>query len=180
VVEGCCSASGARALHLVWEHGAAREADELHVHLGLTRETPWAGVVNHEPVQGRLDVRLREALRLRLRAPSWLPPEQAALTVDGAQRPLVLEGPYVVLDSLPAGSQVSLHYPLTERVEGFTVDEKTTLAYWRGGLVIDVLPDEGPAPIYQHRVGDEPLADWSLESDASDSARPRAVPRAGD
>jgi hypothetical protein len=137
-------------------------------------------VVNHEPQQGRLDVRLREALQLRLRAPSWLRPGEATLTVDGAPRPLLLEGPYVVLDPLPAGSQVSLHYPLAERVEGFTVDEKTTLAYWRGGLVIDVLPDEGPAPIYQHRIADEPQADWSVESDASDSARPRAVPKTGD
>ena len=49
LVEGCCSGSGARALSLVWEHAVNARDGTLAVHLGLTRETPWASVASHEP-----------------------------------------------------------------------------------------------------------------------------------
>ena len=87
----------------------------------------------------------------RLRVPSWVAPGTAALWLDGAQRELRWDGTYLALDTVAAGSRVSLRYPLAERVEGFSVNDETTLAYWRGGTVVDVLPDQGPAPIYQRR-----------------------------
>src|SRR5205807_964473 len=34
VVEGCCTGSGARALHMLWEHTAEDRPDGLWVHLG--------------------------------------------------------------------------------------------------------------------------------------------------
>jgi hypothetical protein len=149
VVEGCCSASGARALGLVWERSVERQDATLSVHLGITRDSPWAQVISYEPAEGRLEVMVREPLVLRLRVPSWAVPDSLTLAVDGVPREPRRGGGYVLVDEVPAGSRVTLGYRLVEREEGFTVNDETTLAYWRGGSVHDVLPDRGPAPIYQ-------------------------------
>jgi hypothetical protein len=130
VVEGCCSGSGARALSLVWERAVERQGNALSVHLGITRDSPWAQVVSHEPATGRLDVLLREPLAVRIRVPSWAAPDSVMLWVGESQRDARREGSYLV-------------------EEAFTVNEETTLASWRGGVVLDVLPDRGPAPIYE-------------------------------
>jgi DUF1680 family protein len=151
LVEGCCSASGARALSLVWEHAVEPRDGLVYVHLGLTRDTPWASVVSHEPRRGQIDLVLPEARGLRLRLPSWTVPEQATLRVNDVRRALRWDGPYLALEALPPGSRVSVRYPLAERVEGFSVDGETTLAYWSGGTVVDVLPDDGPAATYHDR-----------------------------
>ncbi len=149
LVEGCCSASGARALCQVWEQALEQRGGTLFVHLGLTRESPWARVTAHEPAAGQLDVVPHQPLALRLRVPSWAPPDSVTLWVDGAQRDARRASGYVVVDEVPAGATVSLRYALTEREEGFAVNGETMLAYWRGGTVLDVLPDQGPLPIYQ-------------------------------
>lgn len=167
LTEGCCSASGARALSLIWEQAVEPRERLLYVHLGLTRDTPWASIISHEPLRGQLDVALHERRGLRLRLPSWAAPEQTTLWVDRVQRDLRWEGPYVALDPLPPGSQVSLRYPLAERVEGFSVDDETTLAYWRGGTVVDVLPDDGPAAIYHDRHAAYDLLSWDAGGAAS-------------
>jgi hypothetical protein len=86
---------------------------------------------------------------LRLRVPSWAAPNSVTLWVGDAQRDVPWESGYVVVDAVPAGSRVSLRYDLVERTEAFTVNDETTLAYWRGGTVLDVDPDRGPVPIYR-------------------------------
>jgi DUF1680 family protein len=152
-VEGCCSGSGARALSLVWEHGLERRGGLLYVHVGLSRGGPLATVTSHEPAVGRLDVVPRADAALRLRVPSWAAPDSVTLWVDNAQRDAPREGGYVVADSVPAGSHVSLRYEMAVRTEAFTVNDETTHAHWRGGSVMDVDPDRGPVPIYQPHHG---------------------------
>jgi DUF1680 family protein len=152
-VEGCCSGSGARALGLVWEHSLEQRDRVLYVHVGLSREGPQARVTSYEPTAGRLDVVPRTATALRLRVPSWAVPGSVTLWVNNAWRGARREGGYVVVDEVPAGSQVSLRYDLVARTESFTVNDETTSAHWRGGTVLDVDPDRGPAPIYRsHRI----------------------------
>jgi hypothetical protein len=151
-VEGCCSGSGGRALGLVWEHGLEQRGPVLHVHLGVSRDGPLAQVTSYEPAAGRLDVVPRAATALRLRVPTWAAPDSVSLWVDDTRRDARRDGGYVAVDPVPAGSRVSLRYDLIERVEAFTVNDETTLAHWRGGTVLAVDPDRGPAPIYQRRT----------------------------
>ena len=149
LVEGCCSGSGARALGLVWEHAVERRGGTLYVHLGLTRDSALARVISHEPAAGRLDVVPRTPLALRLRVPTWAAADTVTLWVAGQQREPRREGPYVAVDEVAADTRVTLRYGLRERVEHFAVNDETTVAHWRGGTVLDVEPDTGPAPIYR-------------------------------
>ena len=168
VVEGCCSGSGARALSLVWEHGLEQRGAVLYVHLGLSRDGRLARVTSYEPAAGRLDVVPSMAAALRLRVPSWAAPDSLTVWVNDAQRDVRREGDYVAVDEVPAGSRVSLRYGLVERTEGFTVNEETTLAHWRGGTVMDVDPDVGPVPIY-HPGRASPLAATASRSPTAPS-----------
>ena len=102
---------------------------------------------------------------MRLRVPDWMPPAQVTLWVDDTRREASWDGSYVVLDTLPAGSAVSLRCPLATREEAFAVNDQTTLAYWHGSTVVDVLPVEGPAAIYRHR-------DDALRRAPGDAAEP--------
>lgn len=149
LVEGCCSASGARALSRVWEHTLDYAADTLTIHLGLSRSSPWADVYSHEPQRGQLDIVLHVPLALRLRPPRWAPPDGLTLLLDEVPLPLEWDGDYLTVAQAPAGACLSLRYPLLDRQEGFAVNAETTLAFWRGGTVLDVLPDSGPVPIYR-------------------------------
>lgn len=137
-------------MSLVWEHALEWVDDTLTVHLGISRPCPWAEVVSHEPLAGQLDVTLRQAATVRLRVPSWAR-GSARLYVDDAPVAAEQEGDYVAA-AAAAGSRVSLRYALVEHEEGFAVNDETTLAYWRGGTVLDVLPDADPAPIYQRHL----------------------------
>jgi len=172
-VEGCCSGSGARALSLVWEHALEQRGPVLYVHVGLSRDGPLARVASHEPAAGRLDVVPHSATGLRLRVPSWAAPDSVTLWVNDTQRDARRDGGYVAVDEVPASSRVSLRYDLVERTETFTVNDETTLAHWRGGSVIAVDPDVGPAPIFRTRRDSQPPAAASRGT-----ARPASVTRA--
>jgi hypothetical protein len=88
---------------------------------------------------------------VRLRVPDWVVAAGPTLLVNDQRRDLVWEGRYLRLAPLAAGSRVSLRYPLREQVEGFSVNEETTHATWLGGTVVDVVPDQGPVPIYRRQ-----------------------------
>ncbi len=140
VVEGCCACSGLRGLFLAWHHAVIAEGGTVWVHLGLSRDSPWAEVVSYEPYAGQLDVRLRAAHRLCVRVPSWVP--RAALTVLVDEQPMApsWEGAYLRFESLARGQTVSLRYPLVERTEEEGVEGERLTVRWRGGTVVSVEP----------------------------------------
>jgi hypothetical protein len=151
VIEGCCTCSGLRGLCLAWEHAIEERAGGVWVHLGLSRDSPWAEVLSFEPEVGQMDVRLHAAHHLRVRVPRWVPRD--ALTVLVADAPVSArwEGDYLRFDDLAAGQTVSLRYPLIERAEAEQVGAERLAVHWRGGTVVAVVPPGPGLEVYTSR-----------------------------
>jgi hypothetical protein len=151
IVEGCCTGSGARALHLLWEHTAEDRPDGLYVHLGFSSSLPAAELVGFEPYEGRREVHLREPRRVLIRLPDAAAPDQAALWVDGVRREPIWRGAYADAGSLGRGQVVALTYPLPTVSDHLEVNRQMLTARWKGSTVLEVLPD-GAAPTPYRRT----------------------------
>jgi len=154
LVEGCCTGSGARALHLVWEHAVEDRADGLYVHLGFSADRKAAEVLGYEPYAGQREVRLRAPRRVLVRLPDYARRDEAELWVDGARRDPLWRGAYADAGYLDAGQVVVLRYPLPIQTEQVEVNRQPLTVQWQGGTVLAVSP-EGAAPVPYRRA---PLA----------------------
>jgi hypothetical protein len=151
IVEGCCTGSGARALHLVWEHAVEDRADGLYVHLGFSVDRAPAEVLSYEPYLGQREVRLREARRVLIRLPEHARRDDAELWVDDARREPTWRGAYADAGLLGPGQAAVLRYPLTGHAEQVVVNQQSLTVHWKGGTVLGVSP-EGAAPVPYRRA----------------------------
>jgi len=159
IIEGCCTGSGARALHLVWEHTATDRAGELWVHLGFSGPRPAAEIVGYEPYEGRREVRLRAPRHVFLRAPARVRREDVQLWIDGKRHDVRWAGGYVDAGPLGAGQVAALRYPLALRSEREEVNRQPQLVGWKGDTVLEVWPPgSAPVPYQRTHLAQAPLA----------------------
>lgn len=151
-VEGCCLNGGMRAISLGWE--AIMSVDEWGVamHIPLTRDGPAARVIGYQPFEGRVDVIPRHPGGVRIRVPSWAKRGDLVVRLDDRETPWTLQGRYAVLESVPAGSRVSLQYPLRELKEEVIAGGQKFQVTWRGDVVVGVEPPGEREPAYQNRL----------------------------
>lgn len=159
IIEGCCTGSGARALHLVWEHAATDRGGELWVHLGFSGPRPAAEIVGYEPYEGRREVRLRAPRHVFLRAPARVRREDVQLWIDGKRHDVRWTGGYVDAGPLGAGQVAALRYPLALRSEREEVNRQPQLVGWKGDTVLEVWPPgSAPVPYQRAHLAQAPLA----------------------
>jgi hypothetical protein len=151
IVEGCCTGSGAKALHLLWEHAVEDRPEGLYVHLGFGSDREAAEVIGYEPYEGRREVRLRAARRVLIRLPDTARSEDAELWVDGARRDPVWRGAYADAGYLGAGQVAVLRYPLREVTERVEVNREMLTVHWKGSTVLEVSPS-GAIPVPYRRA----------------------------
>jgi hypothetical protein len=151
IIEGCCTGSGAKALHLLWEHAVEDRPDGLYVHLGFGSDREAAEVIGYEPYEGRREVRLRAARRVLIRLPDTARSEDAELWVDGTRRDPVWRGAYVDAGYLGAGQVAALRYPLREVTERLEVNRQMLSIHWKGSTVLEVRPS-GAIPVPYRRA----------------------------
>jgi hypothetical protein len=150
IVEGCCTGSGAKALHLLWEHAVEDRPDGLYVHLGFGAEREAAEVIGYEPFEGRREVHLRAPRRVLIRLPDTARRDDAELWVDGKRREPVWRGAYADAGQLGAGQVVALRYPLREFTEQVEVNRQLLTIRWKGSTVLEVSPS-GVLPVPYRR-----------------------------
>jgi hypothetical protein len=181
-VEGCCLNGGMRALALAW--GACQTADEtgLTVNLALSRNGPAGEVIGYQPFDGRLEVIPRATGAVRVRLPGWVQRQDVSVLADGRPGQWTFEGSYVVLSSVPAGTRISLSYPLRELEEDVTAGGEHFHVRWRGDVVLGVNPPGKREPAYSVRGGSvvlpvsEPTPAPPQAESRQTPTRPLAVP----
>jgi DUF1680 family protein len=148
-VPACCVGNGARQLYMVWRdmitHDAGR--NRLTAHILLNRASPWADINSHIPYRGQVDVRLKRDCEVALRIPEWATPQDCQCRINGSHTTPIWEGRYAVVP-VKAGQEVSLHFPITERLEKLTInkdarDEEFSSEFdllIRGNDIVDVRP----------------------------------------
>jgi hypothetical protein len=144
----CCTANGARTLYPVWDSIVKPDGDLVRVNLLLNRASPWLDVDSYLPVEGKVVLRIKEARHVAVRMPEWCVPFEVSVTVDQqARRPQVRDR-YVYVRDLQPGNQVTLTFPVSERVLERVMAGETYRVRLRGANVVGIEPGAARYPLY--------------------------------
>ncbi len=145
----CCTGNGTRTIYYVWENILTHKNGRLKVNLLLNRASPWADVNSHIPYQGRVDVKVKKARELSIRIPEWVKAKDARCRVNGKERSLTWAGRYAVVSRVRSGDEVTLTFPIGERVDRIQVEGRHYTLVRKGNDVVSVDPPGRKLPLYQ-------------------------------
>ena len=103
--------TAARTMYWIWDRALQYRDGELSVNLLLNRPSPWADVESHIPYTGRVDVKIKQALNLRVRLPDWASQQQTRCRLNDADRRVEWDGRYCKVGSVAPGDTVTLTFP---------------------------------------------------------------------
>jgi hypothetical protein len=150
-IQNCCSGHLPLGLLSVWDHAVSRGPDGLRINLLIDHDNPDCSVSDRQPREGRLDVRLKRKNSVRVRIPDWVPDTAPRLEVDGQAIPLAWEAKpsrYVRVDDVPAGSTMTLLYPLRERTLPERLGGELYTTQWKGDTVVRIEPPGRYIPVF--------------------------------
>ena len=143
---GCCAAAGGQGLSHLWENTLDDDGGTVDVNLWLTRGAPAMDLSAPEP--GRLEMRLKSARRVRLRAPGWMDPGLVRVTVDGRARPVPVSGGRVHLGEVSRGATVVVQAECPPRETRERVAGHEYVVNWRGNVVTGLRKCGPRLPVY--------------------------------
>jgi hypothetical protein len=117
VFQNCCGGSGTHGFFIAWKNAASFENGTLSVHLHFDKLLPQAEVRSYQPFQGRLAVRLKTECAVRVRIPDFVEAGALKAEMGGAVVPVRTWGNYAELGRHPAGTILTITYPLAARTE---------------------------------------------------------------
>ena len=114
---GCCNSNGTQGLYYAWEAITRRAGDTGIVNLLLSRASPWIDIDSYLPYEGKVVIRNKGCRRLVVRIPLWVPKAEVEAAVDG--KPVVCHwsGRYLNIDEASEEAEVTIRFPVEERVE---------------------------------------------------------------
>lgn len=157
-IANCCSGNGPRAFYHVWRDMISLDRGEmmwtfdrpiLRVHLLFNRASRWADIDSHIPYKGLVEVKVKQNLKLEMRIPQWVEPDQAKATVDGEARALQFKGRYAQIGEVNGGQTVALKFPISERTATLNIQNRDYKVIVRGNSVVDIDPPGKYLPLYQ-------------------------------
>jgi len=173
----CCTGNCTKALYEAWD--AIVDFDEstrtAQVNLLLNRASPWLDVNSFLPHEGRVSIRNKKAEKVSVRVPLWVDREAVDCEIDGDLVQPVMLGNKIFLTGLEPGDEVTITFPMVERMErlsvvlpreGFWLESTTPrdgmedlqavkyTLYFRGNTLVDIAPrDRNPGlPLYGDRT----------------------------
>ena len=150
---GCCADASVRASHAIWSHTVTGDAQELRINLAVNRDHPAVDVVSCLPHRGEINVSVKKARRVLVRAPEWVDKDEVRAFVDREAIALNLDGNYVVFDDLKPGQQLTVTYPLRIAEVKEVIRGKEFVEYterWRGNTIVDISPGGKWIPMFEH------------------------------
>jgi len=153
----CCTGNAARALYYVWERILTYDSGRLAVNLLLNRASKWADIDSHLPYAGRVDVKVKQPLDLRIRLPEWVTPQEASGQVNGKPCALHFDGRFACVGPARAGDEVRLTFPIRERTDTVIIEKHKYRLTRRGSEVVHIDPPGINRPLYQrghYRIGE--------------------------
>jgi hypothetical protein len=145
----CCLVNGSKALYWIWDRILRYHDGKLRVNLLLNRASAWADVDSYIPYQGRVDVKVKQPLDLRIRIPEWAAPPEVRCAVDGHERALGWEGRYAVVGCVQPGQVASLTFPIPLRTDHVQIQKRPYTLVRKGNDVISIDPPGRYCPTYQ-------------------------------
>ena len=165
----CCTANGARTLYWVWDRALQHQDGRLKVNLLLNRSSSWADVESHIPYQGRVDVKIKQAVSLEVRIPEWASHGETRCLVNGSERRASWERRYCQVGSVNPGDTVTLTFPIGERTDVVHIEKQRFTLVRKGNDVVSIDPPGRFHPLYQRQHYRDNATRWrSMERFVSD------------
>jgi len=144
----CCTANGARTLYYVWDSIVTQEADEVRVNLLLNRASPWLDVDSYLPYEGKVVLHIKDAPKVSVRMPEWCEPRDVQVSVGNESRKPLVEGRFVRVGWLNEGDQLTLNFPVPERIVHRVIGEIPYKLVLRGSNVVSIEPRGVALPLF--------------------------------
>lgn len=148
-IQNCCTADGARALFAAWRDMLSYDQGVLKVNLLFNRASKWVDIDSYLPYMGRVELRVKEPIRLAVRLPEWVNPDDARCEVGGTVRALTYEGRYAQVGRAERGETIVISFPISERMERRSIEGSDYTFVLRGNDVVSVDPMGTFLPLYQ-------------------------------
>ncbi|MDO8685524.1 MAG: glycoside hydrolase family 127 protein [Clostridiales bacterium] len=153
----CCTGNATRAIYYIWENIINYKDRELKVNLLMNRASRWADIDSHIPYSGRVDIKVKQNVDLKVRIAEWVKPEDVRCTVNGKDIEVIMDGRYIQAGSVCNGDEVVVQFPIYERTETVIVEKQKYTIILRGNDVVNIDPPGTNWPLYQrghYRTGE--------------------------
>ena len=145
----CCAGNAGRTMYYVWDSIVTRDNGEVRVNLHLNRASRWLDVDSHLPYEGKVVIKIKDAPRIAVRIPEWTDRDRVSCQVNGKDVPIDWDGNYITIESLSAGDQVVVQFPMRETTLIKQIAEVPYTLKLRGNTVVDIEPKGKIYPLYQ-------------------------------
>jgi DUF1680 family protein len=125
------------------------EQGVLKVNLLFNRASKWVDIDSYLPYAGRVELRVKEPVKLAVRLPEWVKPSEARCEVGGSARGLTYAGRYAQIGQTERGETVVVSFPISERTERRSIEGSDYTFVLRGNDVVSVDPAGKYLPLYQ-------------------------------
>ncbi len=144
-LQNCCGGSGTHAFFIAWKNAARFEQGALSVHLHLDKLLPQAEIRSFQPYQGRLEIRLRQDARVKVRVPDFVSARDMRAQAGGQDIDGAAWGNYLDVGERRAGETLVVTYPLPVWDEEAVIGNPGFRQYryrvtWKGDTVAAMQP----------------------------------------
>ncbi|MDO8685714.1 MAG: glycoside hydrolase family 127 protein, partial [Clostridiales bacterium] len=153
----CCTGNATRAIYYVWENIINYKDGELKVNLLMNRASRWADIDSHIPYAGRVDIKVKRSIDLKVRINEWVKLEEVRCTVNTKDIEVAMHGRYVLVGPVVEGDVVVFKFPIHERTCEIIVEKHKYTIILRGNDVVAIDPPGTNGPLYQrghYRTGE--------------------------
>jgi hypothetical protein len=149
-IQHCCTANGARTLFHVWDSILTRQGNQVKVNLLLNRASPYLEVDSYLPVEGRIVLKVRDAISASVRVPFWVLCKDLVLTINGKERIPEFQERYVQIADLNPGDEVEVKFPMPEQTITRVIGDLPFTLSLRGSNVVNIDPPGIALPLYRN------------------------------
>ncbi|MEI6972144.1 MAG: DMT family transporter [bacterium] len=159
---GCCTANGGVGLYYAW-HGITRfdaSSKTATVNMLLNRASPWMDVESHQPYEGKVVLRNKQATSVLVRIPYWVAQEKVKCFVDDQEVRPAWAGNRLRFDGLRTeagkrpGSVIRVEFPVPNATEKHTVQGTEYTLTFRGSTLVDIRPRDTTPGRYRYYLRD--------------------------
>ncbi len=158
----CCSTHGNMGLFYAWDGALRYTNGSVQVNLLLNRASTWMDVDSWLPYEGKVILRNKEAKEAWVRIPLWVNRTGVQCRVGGRAANPEWFGNYVRFKGLKPNDEVTIEFPMEERIEHWTLPPNSLpqitggvsfAIRFRGNTVLEIQPPLLPGTsLYQTRL----------------------------
>ena len=140
----CCTANGSQALYYAWEAITRFNDGMAQVNLLLNRASPWMDIDSYLPYEGKVVLKNKKAKMVSVRIPRWVDKNKVKVKRKAGVMKPMWSGSNLICNGLDADEEITVTFPIQERIEKAKLYDKEYTFTFRGNTVVDVKPGSTP------------------------------------